>query len=387
MNRISDLMFHCHRLRAFLRRSIFSQPPPTTSKCYLLLLQLKPFFPYPLSISHNFSSTTCDSSDKQSFTVSYFTNTCGFSPQAALKASKRVRFNDANKPDSVIAFFTNHGFSISQTHNIICRVPEVLLFDPTKRVLPKFQFIASKGSDIVTTVTRSPYFLLKSLENHIIPAFEFVRTFSPSDQKAIACALFGSHTITIDHMKSKVKLLLHMGVPPSNIYLLLRTRPTILRCADLKQAVEEVKGLGFHPSKSHFVVALQAKRGISKSLWDAKVDAFKTCGWSEDAILDAFRRNPHIMLCSIKKVNAVMSFWVGRLGWDPSVLLAVPSLFSLSLEKRLIPRASVVQYLLSRGLMKKDASLSTPFICTEKYFLQKFVNSFEEEEETSKLLG
>ncbi|XP_057419065.1 uncharacterized protein LOC130713307 [Lotus japonicus] len=177
-----------------------------------------------------------------------------------------------------------------------------------------------------------------------------------------------------------------MGVTPSNIYLLLRTWPSLLRCADLKEVVEEVKGLGFHPSKTLFVVALQAKRGISKSLWDAKVDAFKTWGWSEDAILDAFRRNPKIMLYSIKKVNAVMSFWVGHLGWDPSVLQAVPSLFGYSLEKRLMPRASVVQYLLSRGLMKKDASLYTPFKYTDKLFLQEFVNCFEEEE-TSKLLS
>ncbi|XP_057421703.1 uncharacterized protein LOC130715602 [Lotus japonicus] len=381
MNRISDLMFHGHRLRAFFRCSTFSQTPPTL-KCHLLLLQLKPH--HPLSIvSHNLFSTT---SDKQSFTVSYFTNNCGFSHQAALKASNRVLFDDANKPDSVIAFFTNHGFSISQTQNIIGKVPELLTCNPTKRVLPKFQFLASKGSDVVTTVTRSPYFLCKSLENHIIPAFEFVRTFCQSDERAIACVLFGSNTIVIDRMKSKVKLLLNMGVTPSNIHQLLTTWPSVLKCADLKEAVVEVKGLGFHPSKSHFVSALRVKRGISKSLWDAKLDAFKTWGCPEDAILDAFRRYPHMMLYSIKKVNAVMSFWVGHLGWDPSVLLAVPTLFSLSLEKRLIPRASVVQYLLSRGLMKKDASLSTPFICTDKLFQQKFVNCFEEEE-ASKLLS
>ncbi|XP_057453707.1 uncharacterized protein LOC130745450 [Lotus japonicus] len=350
-----------------------------------LLLQLKPFFPYPLSIPHNFS-TTCDSSDKQSFTLSYLTNTCGFYPQAALKAAKRVRFNDTNKPDSVIAFFTNHGFSISQTQNIIGKVPELLTCNPTKRVLPKFQFLASKGFDIVTTVTRAPYFLLKSLENHIIPAFEFVRRFSPSDEKALACALFGSTSYTIALMKSKVQLLLDMGVPPSNIYILLRTRPSMLGCANMKEAVEEVKGLGFHPSKTHFVAALQAKSSIPKSLWDAKLDAFKTWGWSEDVVLDAFRRDPHIMLNSIKKVNAVMNFWVGRLGWDPSVLLAAPCLFGYSLEKRLMPRALVVQYLLSRGLMKKNASLSSPFMYTDKLFLQKFVECFEEEE-TSKLLS
>ncbi|XP_057419069.1 uncharacterized protein LOC130713311 [Lotus japonicus] len=376
-----DLMFHAHCLRAFLRRRTFSQPPPT-SKCYVFL-QLKPFHS-PLSLF----STTSHSSDKQSFTLSYFTNTCGFSHQAALKAANRVRFDDANKPDSVIAFFTNHGFSISQIHIIIRRLPELLVFDPTKTLLPKLQFIASKGSDIVTTVTKSPYLLRQSLENYIIPAFEFVRTFCPSDEKAIDCVLFGSNIITIDQWKSKVNLLLDMGVSPTNIYILLRTRPNMLRCADLKlkEAVEELKGLGFHPSKTAFSFALLAKRAMVKSNWDAKVDAFKTWGWSEDAVLLAFKREPRFMLYSIKKLNAVMSFWVGHLGWDPSVLLAVPALFGFSLEKRLVPRASVLKYLLSRGLMKKDASLSAPFFMTEKSFLQKFVKSFEEEE-TSRILS
>ncbi|KAJ1395371.1 Transcription termination factor, mitochondrial/chloroplastic [Sesbania bispinosa] len=151
------------------------------------------------------------------------------------------------------------------------------------------------------------------------------------------------------------------------------------------RVIEEVKGLGFDPSKLNFSVALLAKRAITKSQWDAKVDAFKTWGWSEDAILYAFRRQPNFMLRSTDKLNAVMRFWVGQLGWDPSVLQASPVLFGFSLEKRLIPRASVVQYLLSRGLMKKGASLITPFSLSDKLFLQRFVKYFEEEE-TSRIL-
>jgi mTERF domain-containing protein len=85
------------------------------------------------------------------------------------------------------------------------------------------------------------------------------------------------------------------------------------------------------------------------------------------------------MLRSPDKLNAVMSFWVDGLGWDPSVLLAKPVLFGFSIEKRLIPRASVVQYLLSKGLMKKYASLVTPFYLTDELFLQKYVNRFDEE--------
>lgn len=105
---------------------------------------------------------------------------------------------------------------------------------------------------------------------------------------------------------------------------------------------------------------------------------------SEDAILRAFRRQPSFMLRSTDKLNAVMSFWIDRLGWDPSPLLAAPGLFGHSIEKRLAPRASVVQYLLSKVLLKKDASLVTPFGLTDDMFLQKYVMCFEEE--TSNLL-
>jgi mTERF domain-containing protein len=85
------------------------------------------------------------------------------------------------------------------------------------------------------------------------------------------------------------------------------------------------------------------------------------------------------MLRSADKLNAVLRIWIEQFGWDPLVLLTAPDIFGFSIEKRLIPRAYVVQYLLSNGLMKKDASLVTPFYLTDKMFLQKYVNRFEEE--------
>lgn len=149
--------------------------------------------------------------------------------------------------------------------------------------------------------------------------------------------------------------------------------------------MEEIKGLGFDTSKYNFCVALLAKRAISKSQWDAKVDALKSWGCSEEVIFEAFKRQPNFMLRSPDKLNAVMRFWVEELGWDPSLLLAAPDLFGFSIEKRFIPRASVVKDLLSNGLMKKDASLVTPFYLSDELFLQRYVKRFEDEE-ASRLL-
>ncbi|KEH32308.1 uncharacterized protein [Medicago truncatula] len=364
-------MFHYHCcLRTLLYLNNLSKTPKC---CYLLLLQ-----------PHHSLNTTSDS-DQHSFPVSYLTNNCALSPQDALKASKRLRFNTPDKPDSVIAFFKTHGFSDHQIQTIIRKIPLLIVYNPIKTILPKFQFLASKGAspkDIVATVTRSPNFLCSSLDKNIIPSFELVRSFCPSDHKAITSVIICPSSICDSRFKPNLQFLLDFGVTRSSIYRLLTSRPSTICCTDLKKALEEIKELGFQPSKYNFCVALLAKRAVTKSQWDAKVDVLKSWGCSEDAVFNAFRKQPNFMLRSPDKLNAVMSFWVEELGWDPSLLLAEPTLFGYSIQKRLSPRASIVKYLLSKGLMKEGASLCTPFYLTDENFQRRYVNYSEEEAST-----
>ncbi|TKY72631.1 Mitochodrial transcription termination factor-related [Spatholobus suberectus] len=321
-------------------------------------------------------------SEQHSFTVSYLVNNCGFSPETALKASERVRFETPQKPDSVIAFFRDNGFTDAQINSIVRRVPDVLTCNPHKRLLPKFQFLLSKGasnSDIVHLVDRCPRLIGSSLENNVIPTFELVRRFLQSDKKTIDCVLASRHFLDYNVAAQNVNMLLGVGVKDSNIAYLFRTRPSILLSSDLMRTVYEVKEMGFDPSKISFVMAMHAKRGISKSRWDAKVDAFKSWGWSEDMVLDTFRKHPLFMLMSRDKINEVMRFWVNRLGWDPLAIARSPKMFAYSLEKRIIPRGLVVRYLIAKGLREKSASLFTPFSVSEKLFLENYVMRFKEE--------
>jgi len=68
------------------------------------------------------------------------------------------------------------------------------------------------------------------------------------------------------------------------------------------------------------------------------------------------------MLASCDKINNVLEFWVNELGWDAKELVKGTNIFGLSLQRRVIPRAFVVQYLLAKGLIDKNASLITPFL-------------------------
>ncbi|KAJ1407628.1 Transcription termination factor, mitochondrial/chloroplastic [Sesbania bispinosa] len=369
--------------KAFLYRNGFAITRKSTTPKLDPLLRYLPF-----SFSLTFFSTTTSDSDPHPFAVSYLINNFGFSPESALKASKRSRFKTSEKPDSVVTFFRNHGFPEPVIRSIIRREPWLLSCDLDKRVVPKFQFLLSKGastSDVVRMASGSPRFLQLSLEKKLIPAYQFVNRFVESDDRTLASILYCPTLLYSKSLAENVKLLIDNGVASSNISRILRLKPYVLCSTKLGKIVQEVKDLGFDPSKSYFGDALLAKRATSKSKWDEKIDTYKRWGWSEETILEAFKKQPQCMLRSSDKINRVMQFWVNQLGWDSSYLVKAPGIFSYSLEKWVIPRASVVHYLLSKGLRSKNASLLAPFFVSEKVFLQMCVTCFDEEE-ASKIL-
>jgi mTERF domain-containing protein, mitochondrial len=85
------------------------------------------------------------------------------------------------------------------------------------------------------------------------------------------------------------------------------------------------------------------------------------------------------MLTSIDKINLVTNFWANQLGWDAMAIAKTSYILSSSLEKRITPRATVVQFLLNKGLTNKNASLTYPFVVTDKLFLNMFIKRFENE--------
>ncbi|KAG4990521.1 hypothetical protein AAZX31_09G045400 [Glycine max] len=337
----------------------------------------------PLLFPLRFYTTT--TSNSHSFAVSYLIHNFGFSPESASRTcdSYRICFRTPEKPDSAIRFLRDHGFSNSQINSMVRRVPWLLSCDPCKRVLPKFQFLLSKGvssSTIVDIVSKSPAILSRSLENTIVPSYDLVFRFLKSDDHTISC-LFGNciYYGRRDYIERNIRVLLDNGVGETNIARLLRNRCRAVFTSDILKVVEEVKDLGFDPSKSAFVTALLALKSMSQTSWKEKVGVYKKWGWSDEACLEAFRRHPHCMLASIDKINTVMNFWVNQLGWDSLDLVRSPKILGLSMEKTIIPRALVVQYLVAKGLRKKSACFHIPFAVSKKAFMEKYVICYKED--------
>ncbi|KAG5559930.1 hypothetical protein RHGRI_003277 [Rhododendron griersonianum] len=336
---------------------------------------------------HPFSSSLQSkhkSSNQDSFTVSYLINSLGFSPEKALSASKHVKFETTDRPDSVVAFFKNHGLTPTQISAVIKKFPSLLVCDAKKTLLPKLQFLNSKGVSSADVAVTCPRFLKCSLKNVIIPSFDFFSNLLQSEEKAVATIKRYSGIFWVDHQAQvtpHIQVLREANVPEANIMYLLMKQPRtfMVKIGRFREVVEEVEKMGFNPLRTNFVLAVHTVRSLSKSTWDKKAEAYKKWGLNDDEFLAAFRKQPGCMRVSENKIDKVMDFLVNKTGWGSSFFVRRPEVVSLSLEKRVVPRNAVYQVLWSNGLIRsKDIRLETLLLLSEKQFLKK-VLSYQEE--------
>ncbi|KAJ6767373.1 CGI-12 PROTEIN-RELATED [Salix purpurea] len=151
--------------------------------------------------------------------------------EISLQASKQVHFETPDEPGSALAVFKNYGFSKSHVLNLVRRLPTY------------------------------------SLQNQLVPAFDFLETSLQSDAEAIkAVKRFPLVlNVTVETMARVVDVLRDNGVPGKNIALLIRSRPSVMvsNLENLKKLREEATLMGFHPSKTQFVEAVRVSTAMN----------------------------------------------------------------------------------------------------------------------------
>ncbi|KAL4025025.1 hypothetical protein IC575_013399 [Cucumis melo] len=288
---------------------------------------------------------------------------------------------------ALVALLANHGFSESQISDIAKRQCKILSLNPQKILSPKLLFFQSKGlssPEIVKLVCSIPCVLTGSLNKRIIPNFDYLQAVLGSEEKTLATIKKFAGILIKDLRISvgpNIEILKQIGVQDSNIlkYLQYQPRMFLINSIRFKEVVERVTEMGFNPDRLQFVVAVFALRSMTKSTWDKKVEVYRKWGLSEEEFSLAFRRNPLCMAFSEDKINAVMDFFVNKIGWESSFFARRPALISYSLKKRILPRGYVYQVLLSKGLIKKHKSHFLFFECTEKRFIEKIINPHKEQ--------
>ncbi|KAL6210472.1 hypothetical protein ACLB2K_015704 [Fragaria x ananassa] len=310
-------------------------------------------------------------------TVSYLVNSCGLSPESAALVSHKVKLRSLDIPNSALALLKLYEFSDAQISEVVRRRPLILVADAKKTILPKLEFLCSVGIsrlDLARTLCYNPWILRGSLENHIVPTCSFLKSLGLSDDNVVYLLKHNSFIFSEYLSKSfipNVELVRKLCMPQSCFARLITVYAKIMmRKPELfSQLVHQVSEMGFDPKKFNFVYAIAAL-SMKETTWKRCREAYMRWGWSEDHVLSAFRMYPQCMALSEKKLMGTMDFLVNKMGWQSRAVAKYSHVLCYSLEKRIIPRFSVVRVLVLKGLIEeKRLSLATVISPLEKCFL------------------
>ncbi|RWR79676.1 Mitochodrial transcription termination factor-related [Cinnamomum micranthum f. kanehirae] len=365
-------------LRFLHRKLIHIRVPAKDSKS--LVFSPQNHHPTLQSIS-NLSHSTLQSS----LTLSYLEKSCGLSPESALSASKKVTLKTTENPDSVLSLLKSHGLSKTHISKLISKHPQVLSANPDKTLQPKIKFfndLGFSGAALAVLLSSDPTVLYANLKNRIIPSVGFLKTIVHTNENVLLSIKRSPRIINCNlqtKMNPNLSILKDHGVPESNIVKLITISPRALVHSPerFRETVEIVKETGFNPVTLNFILAVRVVTGLSKLNWERKIELYKGLGWSGDEVLSAFRMQPMCMVTSEKKIKRVVSFFVDELGWKPSGISKYPSILLLSIDKRIVPRCSVVRLLMLDGLVKKDLNILSVLKLNENSFYEKFVSEFQ----------
>ncbi|XP_004517122.1 uncharacterized protein [Cicer arietinum] len=236
----------------------------------------------------------------ENFTLSSFVKSCGLSPEATLKLSKRLQIKNPNSPNAVIQLLKTYGFSDSQLRSVVKKLPFLLLSNAEKTLLPKLKFFDSIGvssTDLPKILIGNCAFLSTSLKNNLIPRYEITRSLVRNDDEVVSVMKHWSRNFYNNSMLNdsipNIEVLRKLGLPQSSISLLVSNFPNVAfgNHSKFVESVNTVKEMGFDPLKTYFVLALQVIAKMDKETWESKLKLFEKFGWSRDICLSAHSKS------------------------------------------------------------------------------------------------
>ncbi|KAJ0053062.1 hypothetical protein Pint_02953 [Pistacia integerrima] len=222
-----------------------------------------------------------------------------------------------------------------------------------------FESVGIRGPFLPKFLCSDKRILMSSLKNHIIPTFDFLKGFVETNENLISALKQSTRVISNNVQKpmgSNMNTLRAHGVPEPLIVRLIMLQPQslLLRPDMFENVVNAIKEMGFEPTRMSFILGVRSMSILGKAKWESKKQTLMSYGWSESDFLLAFKRQPILMLCSVKKIRILMDFFVKNMGLKSSDIVRCPNLLMFSLERRIIPRVSVLKVVMSKKLSKKD---------------------------------
>lgn len=318
----------------------------------------------------------------------YLTESLKFPKSKADAISRRFpSINSSEKPKAVVQFFKTLGISDEQIRSCLQIHPLILCIDVEKNIKPKIAFyqeLGMCGPRLGMLISKNPCILVGSLDKNLKPSIEVIKGAleldgSQNSSNNISDLLFrilSRYSWYIGNclrLHSSITYMRNCGVIGTQLIMLLKTEPRLfhLPIARLKLLFSRARKMGFEMGSRMLAYSILSIYGNSAETIRRKVELLQGCGFSRDECSEVITKSPLLLKTSEAKLRCGIEFYLHTLMLDKSVLVSVPQLLHLSMEKRVIPRYNIMETLKSRNHLKKDLSLATWLIMSNKKFVAR----------------
>jgi mTERF domain-containing protein len=211
-------------------------------------------------------------------------------------------------------------------------------------MISRLQFnLSSMGSfdRLHIALKRSPYLLTQNLEQVVKPNMAFL----------LQCGLTASDFARLSHiLVSKLERVKQM-----------------VACAEEK--------LGAPRNTGMFKRAMCTVESVGPDSIAAKLDLVKaTLGCTEAELALAVHKAPHILVISQGNLSRTLKFLNVDAGLKLQYILQRTPILGYSLQRRLMPRHYFISILKAKELVKESIDFYSVVSCSEKTFVQKFID-------------
>ncbi|KAE9449914.1 hypothetical protein C3L33_18187, partial [Rhododendron williamsianum] len=322
----------------------------------------------------------------------FLIDTLTFSEPQAISISNRFPSKKTlKKPQSVVQFLKQLGFSDPQIRSSVRLKPNILFSDVDKTLKPKLQFfqdLGFTGPYLGKFISTHAHVLLYSLERTLIPCVDIIKKTLGNDEnnQGLIRVLQRSYWVVpkpVSRLKCNIAFLESCGIVGPQLSLLLKKRPWVFFISELalRDLVSRVVDLGFSVDSRMLVHAVGTVSGMSRETFSRKIELFRTFGFSEDECMDMFRRAPALLGASEGKLKFGMEFFLYDVKLERSALVSWPTCLMYCMRERVLPRYRVLQVMKCKTLLKKEPTLLSVLDLSEEKFLEKYISRFRDDAE------
>uniref|UniRef100_A0A0D9XQ65 Uncharacterized protein n=1 Tax=Leersia perrieri TaxID=77586 RepID=A0A0D9XQ65_9ORYZ len=327
----------------------------------------------------------------------YLVATCGLTASQAVKSSAKLsRLKSASNPDAMLALLSGVGLSradiaavvatdplllCSRVNNIARRIASlrdrVGLSDPQIRsILLTGSVKGLRSGDIASRLEfwiplfGSVEVLLKIMKaNYVILTADIEKVIKPNIALLQECGLTVCDIARMPHtsrmlttnpkrVETSVQRAGELGIPRSSglfKYMLLRTWGISEDNVTARMKFLSTT-LGCSMDKIRDIVCkCPTILGYSQENLRSKIEFLATTlGCSQEKICAAVCKMPNILGLSDENIRRKIKFMITEFGLEPEYIVERPWRLSYSLEKRIMPRHSVIKILREVGLIKEE---------------------------------